>query len=89
MRCACLLMYVCVCSSFCIYVCCTVYGRIGGDGVVKVSDFGLAAKLNPGHNQYLRPPGASARVPIKWMAPESIEHRGLFSEKTDVVSTLP
>ena len=53
--CACLLMYVCVCSLFCIYVCCTVYGRIGGDGVVKVSDFGLAAKLNPGHNQYLRP----------------------------------
>ena len=73
---------------FVLYVCCTVCGRIGGDGVVKVSDFGLAAKLNPGHNQYLRPPGASARVPIKWMAPESIEHRGLFSEKTDVVSKL-
>ena len=42
----------------------------------------------PRVNQYLRPPGASARVPIKWMAPESIEHRGLFSEKTDVMSKL-
>ena len=54
-----------MCVFFILYVCCTVCGRIGGDGVVKVSDFGLAAKLNPGQNQYLRPPGASARVPIK------------------------
>ena len=56
--CACVCMSVDVCVFFVLFVCCTVCGRIGGDGVVKVSDFGLAAKLNPGHNQYLRPPGA-------------------------------
>ena len=42
-----------MCVLFVLYVCCIVCGRIGGDGVVKVSDFGLAAKLNPGHNQYI------------------------------------
>ena len=36
--------------------------------------------------RYHREDDSSQKLPVKWMAIESL-HKGLFSEKTDVVST--
>ena len=54
-------------------------------GVIKVADFGLAEDMY-GTNYYRRSMSKSdERVPIKWMAPESIE-MDIYNEATDVVS---
>ena len=57
--------------------------RIDAQYVLKVADFGLSeAKCN---KDYVRQQMTSeVKLPIKWMAPESIND-GIFSEKTDVV----
>ena len=58
------------------------------DGVIKVADFGLSEDVYA--KNYFRlnvddsSQKAQVKLPIKWMALESI-HDGLFSEKTDVV----
>ena len=62
--------------------------RMSVDGVIKVADFGLTEDVYA--RNYFRvnidTPSQKAQIklPIKWMALESI-HDGLFSEKTDVV----
>ena len=69
--------YVIQCSS-----------RIDRDGVIKVADFGLTEDMY-GTNYFRRRhsvTGREDRLPIKWMAPESIE-KDIFTEATDVVST--
>ncbi|XP_055352888.1 platelet-derived growth factor receptor beta-like [Paramacrobiotus metropolitanus] len=48
--------------------------------IVKICDFGLAKQ----RSEY-RMANQNARVPVRWMAPESLE-QGLFSEKSDVWS---
>ena len=56
-------------------------------GVIKVADFGLTEDLC-GSNYY-RPKKSETgneRMPIRWMAPESIE-KSIYNEKTDVVGT--
>ena len=53
------------------------------NGVVKVADFGLAEDMY-GTNYYHSEGGE--RVPIRWMAPESID-TNIYNEATDVVST--
>ena len=54
------------------------------DGVIKVADFGLAEDMY-GSNYYRRSESeAGERVPIRWMAPESIEMY-FYDESTDVV----
>ena len=66
--------------------------RIDVNGIIKVGDFGLSEDIYL-HNyfrQWKRDDSDSTaviKVPVKWMALESL-HDGLFSEKTDVVSTL-
>ena len=58
--------------------------RIDSEGVIKVADFGLTEDMyafRRGENVV----ESEERVPIKWMAPESIE-RSIYNEKTDVVS---
>ena len=57
------------------------------DGVVKVADFGLAEDMY-GSNYYRhsRSEGGE-RVPIRWMAPESID-TNIYNETTDVVCAL-
>ena len=55
------------------------------NGVIKVADFGLAEDMY-GTNYYRRSKSESEeRVPIRWMAPESIE-TNIYNQTTDVVS---
>ena len=61
--------------------------RIDSEGVIKVADFSLTEDMY-GTNYFRRGEnvdGSEEKVPIKWMAPESIE-RSIYNEKTDVVS---
>ena len=61
--------------------------RIDGlaSGVIKVADFGLTVDMY-GTKYYRRSKGESEeRVPIRWMAPESIE-TNIYNEATDAVS---
>ena len=56
-------------------------------GVIKVADFGLTEDMygTRYYRQEKSKEGAEERVPIRWMAPESIEN-SIYDEKTDVVS---
>ena len=52
--------------------------------IIKVADFGLS--VNTGAKEYYRLAGdMGTKLPIKWMAPESLSDY-MFSEKSDVVS---
>ena len=65
-----------------------VHYRIDGNGVIKVSDFGLTEEMY-GTN-YFKSKGSRVseeKVPIIWMAPESIE-KSIYSEASDVVSFI-
>ena len=58
-------------------------------GTVKVADFGLSEDMYS--TNYFRQGSSSdqsveTKLPIRWMPLESIEE-GLYTEKTDVVST--
>ena len=57
--------------------------------MIKVADFGLTEDMYC--TNYFRKdfsePGNEEKVPIRWMAPESISGE-LYSEKTDVVRFL-
>ena len=67
----------------------SIYYRIDTDGVIKVADFGLTEDMY-GTNYFRRrksESGSEEKVPIRWMAPESIEDN-MYTESSDVVSTL-
>jgi len=51
---------------------------------VKVADFGLSRDVY--ESQYYSSGGKAAKLPVKWMAIESLSG-GVFNEKTDVVNT--
>ena len=55
-----------------------------GNGVIKVADFGLAEDIYT--RNYYRHNGSEGgeRVPIRWMAPESID-TNIYNETTNVV----
>ena len=61
--------------------------RIDEKGIIKVADFGLTEDMYSTiyHRQEKRQTGTEEKVPIKWMALESIETH-VFDESTDVVS---
>ena len=59
------------------------------NGVIKVADFGLTEDMY-GTNYFRRRKsdvGAEDKVPIRWMAPESIEN-DIYNQSTDVVVVL-
>ena len=56
------------------------------NGVIKVADFGLTEDMY-GTNYFRRRKsdvGGQDKVPIRWMAPESIE-KDIYNQSTDVV----
>ena len=58
--------------------------RIDECWIIKVADFGLTKSVY--EKRYFREDkDDSVKLPIKWMAIESIDD-GIFTEKTDVVS---
>ena len=64
-----------------------MYSRIDQSGVIKVADFGLTEDMY-GANYFRRERREGEdeeKVPIKWMAPESLEDN-IYNEATDVVS---
>ena len=61
---------------------CNTNRRIDGEGVIKVADFGLTEDM---YNTNCIRREAEDKVPVRWMAPESIEH-SIYTEATDVVS---
>ena len=57
--------------------------RIDNEGFIKVADFGLSESMY--EKRYFRQAwDDNLKLPIKWMAPESVEN-GVFTEETDVV----
>ena len=55
--------------------------------MIKVADFGLTEDMYV-RNYFRRDKGeggSEEKVPIRWMAPESIEN-DIYTERTDVVS---
>ena len=63
--------------------------RIDQHGVIKVADFGLTEDMYA--RNYFRCDKSKERseekLPIRWMAPESIE-KNMYTERTDVVRLI-
>ena len=51
-------------------------------GIIKISDFGLSEDIYS--QNYFRQVEGGTKLPLKWMALESIR-LGVFTEKSDVV----
>ena len=54
--------------------------------MIKVADFGLSVDIYTNNYYRRRKSDTAVKLPVKWMAPESTEY-GIFTEKSDVVST--
>ena len=65
---------------------CVCVDRMDVHSVIKVSDFGLSEDMYA-KNYFRQDKDAAVKLPIKWMAPESLND-GIFTEKTDVVHKL-
>ena len=61
-----------------------LWRRIDAHFVIKIADFGLSEDVHA-RNYFRQGKGPSVKLPVKWMAPESLQD-GVFSDKTDVVS---
>ena len=73
-------------------ICCIIimwYFRIDENGIIKVADFGLTEDMYNSnyYRREKRQAGTEERVPLKWMALESIETH-VFDESTDMVSQV-
>lgn len=60
-----------------------VYFRLDEEFRVRVADFGLARDIY--EKEYYSSENKKAKLPVKWMALESLE-KGTYSSKSDVVS---
>ena len=54
--------------------------------MIKVADFGLTEDMYV-RNYFRQDKSEGEKVPIRWMAPESIENN-IYTERTDVVSAF-
>ena len=61
--------------------------RLDQNYVIKVADFGLSENIYT-KSYFQQEVTAGVELPIKWMAYESLTD-GIFSEKSDVVSSRP
>ena len=52
--------------------------------MIKVADFGLSESVNASKDYFRQIQDETIKLPVKWMAPESL-HEGIFSERSDVV----
>jgi len=59
--------------------------RIDTNFMIKIADFGLSENVYA-RNYFRQGQGPTVKLPVKWMAPESLQDE-VFSDKTDVVST--
>ena len=55
-------------------------------GVIKVADCGLSEEIYSSTYYRQKKSDTAVKLPVRWMAPESTSD-GIFSEKSDVVST--
>ena len=60
--------------------------RIDDQFIIKVADFGLAEDVYT-RGYFRQDKQSGPRLPIKWLAPESLRD-GVFSEKSDVVINI-
>ena len=77
----CNLSNVCIVLLFLTIIC-----RIDVNFAIKIADFGLTENVYV-RNYFRLGAEASVKLPVKWMAPESLQD-GVFSEKSDVVRLL-
>ena len=63
-----------------------MFFRIDAVGTVKVADFGLSKNVS-GNVYFRQKMSGGVKLPLKWMAIESIED-GIFTEKTDIVREI-
>ena len=64
-----------------------VFNRIDSNFLIKISDFGLSEDVYKKNYFRQGDSGEVVRLPVKWMAPESLSD-GYFSEKSDVVNIV-
>ena len=57
------------------------------NGVIKVADFGLSAKIYTSAYYRQTETNTIVKLPVRWMPPESITD-GIFTEKSDIVSEI-
>ena len=69
-----------------IIILCFSSKRIDSHFVIKISDFGLSEDVFLRNYYREGVDGEMAKLPVKWMAPESLSD-GHFSEKSDVVGS--
>ena len=63
-----------------------IFYRLDESMMVKVADFGLSRDVYIS-DYYVMKESGSARLPVKWFAPEALFDK-TFTEKSDVVSTV-